>query len=157
MLVVDESGVSKKCIQSVGVKRQYSGAGVGIENCQVGVFLGYASEYGHVLIDRALYLPKEWVADASRRQAANVPEEMTFATKPQLARKLLERALTAQILHRWITGDANYGDDRQLRGWLETQKECYVFGITSDHLLYNAGAHQRFDEIATSLPASAWQ
>lgn len=157
VLVVDESGFLKKGKRSVGVKRQYSGAAGGIENCQVGVFLGYTSEYGHALIDRALYLPKDWIADASRRRAANVPETMTIATKPSLARGLLERALTAQIPHSWITGDSIYGGDWQLRGWLEQHKEWYVLGATRDHLLYYEGARQRFDEIAASLPISAWR
>lgn len=157
VLVVDESGFVKKGKHSAGVKRQYSGAAGGIENCQVGVFVGYTSEHGYALIDRALYLPKDWIADASRCQAAHVPAGMSFATKPQLARRLLEHALTAQIPHRWVTADAIYGDDWQLRGWLEAHKEWYVLGVTRDLLLYYEGARQRLDEIAASLPASAWQ
>jgi SRSO17 transposase len=157
VLVLDDTGFLKKGQHSAGVKRQYSGAAGGIENCQVGVFLAYTSEHGHALIDRALYLPKDWIADAARRREAKIPEHLTFATKPQLARTLLERAFAAQIPHQWITGDSIYGDDWTLRQWLETQKRWYVLGVTRDHLLYDDGARRRFDEIAASLPVDAWQ
>jgi SRSO17 transposase len=95
VLVLDESGFLKKGTCSVGVKRQYSGTAGRIENCQVAVFLGYASCHGRALIDRALYLPEEWAADDERRMLAGVPEDVAFATKPKLGRAMLERALAA--------------------------------------------------------------
>lgn len=156
VLVVDETGFLKKGLHSAGVKRQYSGTAGGIENCQIGVFLAYASPAGYCLIDRALYLPKEWIADQARRQEAKIPTEIDFATKPQLARVLLERALVSGMPHQWISADAVYGDDWSLRLWLEAQREWYVLGVTRDHLLYYDGARQRFDEIAASLPPTAW-
>jgi SRSO17 transposase len=88
ILIVDETGFLKKGNKSVGVKRQYSGTAGRIENSQIGVFLAYCSPAGHALIDRALYLPKNWAEDESRRREAKVPELVTFSTKPQLAREM---------------------------------------------------------------------
>ena len=99
----------------MGVKRQYSGTAGRVENCQVGVFLCYASRHGAAFIDRALYLPKEWAADPERRAQAGVPETVAFQTKPALAMAMLERALDAGVPCRWVTGDAVYGGDRTLR------------------------------------------
>ena len=80
VLVLDETGFFKKGAKSAGVQRQYSGTAARIENCQVGVFLAYASRYGRTLIDRALYLPESWVADGARRAEAGIPEAVAFAT-----------------------------------------------------------------------------
>src|SRR5579884_1446571 len=93
VLVVDETGFLKEGTKSCGVARQYSGTAGRVENCQVGVFLGYASPRGRAGIDRALYLPEAWAADADRREAAGVPEEVGFRTKPRLAREMVARAL----------------------------------------------------------------
>src|SRR6187402_627006 len=87
VLVLDETGFVKKGSKSVGVQRQYSGTAGRIENCQIGVFLGYASRHGHALIDRELYLPKTWAGDEERRRIAWVPEDVSFATKPKLGIK----------------------------------------------------------------------
>src|SRR5919112_1730576 len=95
VLVLDETGFVKKGSKSVGVQRQYSGTAGRIENCQIGVFLGYASRHGHALIDRGLYLPEVWANDPARRNAAGVPVETVFATKPQLGRQILARAFSA--------------------------------------------------------------
>ncbi len=92
VLIVDETGFLKKGDKSVGVQRQYSGTAGRIENCQVGVFLAMASSRGRALIDRALYLPKDWCEDQARRSEAGVPPEVKFATKPQLAVTMLRRA-----------------------------------------------------------------
>ena len=93
VLVVDETGFLKKGSKSVGVKRQYSGTAGRIENCQIGVFLAYASPQGRALLDRELYLPAEWAEDRARRQEAGVPQQVSFQTKPQLAKVMLQRAL----------------------------------------------------------------
>ena len=85
VLVIDETGFLQKGTKSVGVKRQYSGTAGRIENCQIGVFLAYATPRGRTFLDRELYLPEEWAADTERRAEAGVPEPITFATKPQLA------------------------------------------------------------------------
>ena len=88
VLVMDETGYLKKGTKSVGVKRQYSGTAGRTENCQIGVFLAYASPRSRTFLDRELYLPKEWAADAERREEAGVPKEIAFATKPPLARRM---------------------------------------------------------------------
>ena len=104
MLVIDETGFLKKGRHSAGVARQYSGTAGRIENCQIGVFLGYASRLGHTLLDRELYLPKEWTNDRARCRQAGIPEDRRFATKPQLAQQMLARAFAAgvpgQVGHR---------------------------------------------------------
>ena len=131
VLVLDETGFVKKGTRSVGVKRQYSGTAGRIENCQVAVFLGYASQHGRALIDRALYLPEEWAADDERRMLAGVPEDVSFATKPKLGRALLERAVAAGVPCAWVATDSVYGGDYALRLWLERQPLGYVLAVTS--------------------------
>jgi SRSO17 transposase len=135
VLVLDETGFLKKGTKSVGVQRQYSGTAGRIENCQIGVFLGYASRHGHALIDRALYLPESWAHDPARRRAAGVPEAVAFATKPQLGREMLERAFTAGVPCAWVTGDSVYGADSALRRTIETSGHGYVMAVTSAHHL----------------------
>src|SRR5215204_7132807 len=105
VLVVDETGFLKKGTKSAGVQRQYSGTAGRLENCQIGVFLAYASARGRTFLDRELYLPKEWATDRERRQEAAVPDTVAFRTKPQLARAMLERALDAGVPAAWVTGD----------------------------------------------------
>lgn len=95
VLTVDETGFQKKGTKSCGVARQYSGTAGRVENCQVGVFLGYATAKGRALLDRALYLPKDWAADADRRDEAGIPDGVEFATKILLARRMVERAVAA--------------------------------------------------------------
>src|ERR671929_38261 len=119
VLVVDETGFLKKGTKSVGVARQYSGTAGRTENCQVGVFLAYASPKGRAFLDRALYLPRGWAEDASRRAEAGVPGEVRFATKGRLAKVLLQRAFAAGVPAAWVTGDTTYGTDPGLRPWLE--------------------------------------
>jgi SRSO17 transposase len=120
VLILDETGFVKKGTKSVGVQRQYSGTAGKVENCQIGVFLAYASCHGHVLVDRALYLPREWATDALRRQEAAVPETVTFQTKPELGWALLERAQANGLEARWVLGDTVYGNDPRLRARLDS-------------------------------------
>jgi SRSO17 transposase len=131
VLVLDETGFLKKGTCSVGVKRQYCGTAGRIENCQVAVFLGYASCHGRALIDRALYLPEEWAADEERRMLAGVPEDVALATKPKLGRAMLERAVAAGVPCAWVAADSVYGGDYALRLWLERQPIGYVVAVTS--------------------------
>ena len=153
VLIVDETGFVKKGAHSAGVQRQYSGTAGRIENCQIGVFLVYASARGHTFLDRALYLPRSWTAQARRGRAAGIPATVGFATKPRLARQMLQRALEAGVPARWVTGDSVYGSDRQLRHFLESRHVAYVLGVTSNYPLrpYTAGA------FAARLPKKAWQ
>jgi SRSO17 transposase len=157
VLVLDESGFLKKGTHSVGVKRQYSGTAGRVENCQIGVFLGYASDKGQVLIDRSLYLPQEWAANEERRREAKVPADVTFATKPELGRQMLERAFTAGVPAQWVAGDSVYGGDRRLRVWLEEQQRWFVLGISQNEPLWSSFYQQRADERAATLPEEVWQ
>jgi SRSO17 transposase len=96
VLVVDETADLKKGTASAGVQRQYSGTAGRVENCQVAVFLSYASRSGHALIDRELYLLRSWTGDPARCAAAGIPDTTVFATKPKLARAMIARALDAR-------------------------------------------------------------
>jgi SRSO17 transposase len=135
VLVLDETGFLKKGTKSAGVQRQYSGAAGRIENSQIGVFLGYASQHGRALLDRALYLPKEWAEDADRRRAARVPETVAFTTKPKLGLAMLERARAAGVPFLWVTGDSVYGADHAIRRWAERHQRGYVLAVTSGQRL----------------------
>ena len=128
VLVIDETGFLKKGTKSVGVARQYSGTAGRVENCQVGVFLTYATARGRTFLDRELYLPEAWAGDLllARRAAAGVPEGIRFATKPQLARRMIAGALAAGVACAWVTGDSVYGNDGKLREWLEERRQPYV-------------------------------
>ncbi|MCF2133789.1 IS701 family transposase [Mycetohabitans endofungorum] len=158
VLIVDETGFVKKGEHSVGVQRQYSGTAGRIENSQVGVFLCYAGEKGSAFIDRELYLPKAWTEEPARCAAAGVPETVKFATKPQLARQMLERALEAGVPCGWVTGDEVYGGDRRLRLWLESRKQPFVMAVAKNEPLWWQGpTYVRAQRIAQSVPARAWQ
>ena len=153
VLVLDETGFVKKGTKSVGVQRQYAGTAGRIENCQIGVFLGYASRHGHVLIDRALYLPEAWAGDALRRAEAGVPEAVAFATKPKLGRIMLERALAAGVPCAWVTGDSVYGADHALRRSIEQHGRGYVLAVTSAQRL----GRKPVADWREDLPAKVWQ
>ena len=157
VLIVDETGFLKKGTKSAGVQRQYSGTAGRIENCQIGVFLAFAGRNGHALLDRELYLPKEWAGDADRRAAARIPEDVAFATKPQLAERMLNRAWKAGVKAAWVTGDAVYGNDVRFRRALETNGQPYVLAVKSDQRLYDGRWRDRVDAIADRLPAKAWR
>lgn len=136
VLVVDETGFIKKGLHSVGVQRQYSGTAGRIENCQIGVFLAYASAHGRALMDRELYLPQSWAQDTARRTGAAIPQDVTFATKPELAQRMIERAVAAQVPFAWITGDEVYGDNRSLRVWLEQKELHFVLALASNQYVW---------------------
>jgi SRSO17 transposase len=157
VLVVDETGFLKKGTKSAGVQRQYSGTAGRIENCQIGVFLAFAGREGRALLDRELYLPKEWAGDAARRKAAGVPAEVTFATKPRLAERMLRRAWRLGVKAVWVTGDAVYGGDVKFRRFLESAGQPYVLAVRSDQRLYDGRWRDRVDAIAGRLPARSWR
>ena len=161
VLIVDETGFLKKGTKSAGVARQYSGTAGRIENCQIGVFLAYASGNGHALIDRELYLPKEWAEDPARRAAAGIPKQVAFATKPALARRMIARAIAADVPFAWVLGDEVYGSDRRLRIDLEQQERPFVLAIRSNEKLWSTlddrtGQHTAA-ALAAALPEAAWQ
>ena len=135
VLVLDETGFLKKGNKSAGVGRQYSGTAGRIENSQIGVFLGYASRHGRVLLDRALYLPKDWAQDRLRRAKAHIPDEVAFTTKPMLGLAMLDRARAAGVPFAWITGDSVYGGVYALRQWAEQHRCGYVLTVASNQHL----------------------
>jgi SRSO17 transposase len=161
VLVVDETGFLKKGTHSVGVARQYSGTAGRIENCQIGVFLAYASPRGRAFLDRALYLPRDWAEDAGRREAAGVPPDIAFRTKPHLARAMLEGAFDAGVPAAWVTGDEVYGGDRRLRVWLEDRRVAHVLAVKCTEPLWAATARGPAQVTAAALAAgalaAAWQ
>jgi SRSO17 transposase len=158
VLVADETGDLKKGTATAGVQRQYTGAAGRIENAQVAVYLGYAGERGHALIDRELCLPRSRADDPARCAAAGIPAETGFATKPQLARRMIERAVTARVPFSRVAGDEVYGDNGPLRAWLEEQQIRYALAVSCDHRV-PAGASRalRADELARRVPRRAWQ
>jgi SRSO17 transposase len=157
VLVVDETGDVKKGRASAGVQRQYSGTAGRVENCQVAVFLSYASPAGHTLIDRELYLPGSWTSDPARCAAAGIPEGTVFATKPKLARAMIGRALDAGTPAAWVTGDEVYGADPGLRADLERRRIGYVLAVAAVHRVTTRAGTCQARQIAARLPRRAWQ
>jgi SRSO17 transposase len=157
VLVVDETGDVKKGTRTVGVQRQYSGTAGRVENCQVAVYLTYASRHGHAGIDRAVYLPAGWADDPGRRQAAGVPDGVGFATKPLLALAMIEQALDAGVPANWVTGDEVYGDNPALRAALEARGIGYVLAVSASHHAPTAAGPVRVDRLTSRLPRRAWQ
>src|SRR6185436_16716636 len=109
VLVIDETGFLKQGKASCGVARQYTGSAGKITNCQIGVFATYVSRHGHAFIDRALYLPKSWTDDPARLKATYVTSSVAFATKPQLAARMLARAVATAVPFQWVAADTVYG------------------------------------------------
>jgi SRSO17 transposase len=158
VLIIDDTGDLKKGHHSVGVQRQYTGTAGRIENAQIGVFLGYASQAGYTLIDREIYLPRSWTDDRDRCAAAGVPDQVRFATKITLARRMLTRALCAGIGAAWATADEFYGGDRHLRQDLQARRVGYVLAVAKSHRVTTCAAigPQRVDQIVAQLPAQSW-
>jgi SRSO17 transposase len=157
VLVLDETGFLKKGTKSAGVQRQYSGTAGRVENCQIGVFLAYATREGRTFLDRELYLPQSWADDRPRRAEAGIPPEVKFATKPALGRRMIERAQQAGVPFRWVTGDEVYGNDSQMRRWLEGRKIFYVLAVSCQYQVFYDGARQWAAEIAKALPQKQWK
>jgi SRSO17 transposase len=155
ILVVDETGFLKKGKKSAGVAPQYSGTAGGRANCQIGVFLLYASPKGAAFLDRDLYLPEEWTQDRVRCREAGVPETAGFATKGALAQRMLARAFAAGVRVAWVVGDTIYGSD-ELRTWLQTQQQPYVLAVAETHSVWVAGQAQPVGLVAALLPDETW-
>ena len=156
VLILDETGFLKKGTRSAGVARQYTGTAGRIENAQVGVFLAYASRHGTAFLDRALYLPQEWTDDPKRCERAGIPEGTAFATKPQLAKRMLAHAFNAGVPAAWVTGDEVYGADGNLRRWLEQEGRAYVLAVRSNQSVWVGFQQARVGALAASLPKRAW-
>ncbi|WP_319022700.1 IS701 family transposase [Halomonas sp. 3F2F] len=154
VLVVDETGFLKKGHHSVGVKRQYSGTAGRIENCQIGVFLGYASCWGQGLVDRALFLPQDWADDRERCRQAGIPEDVSHKTKTALAREMLSRTLDRGVTARWVTGDAVYGDSFQLRWTLEERGQGYVMAVNRKAYVWQGLEQRKVGDLLEALPGN---
>jgi SRSO17 transposase len=157
VLVLDETGFLKKGAKSAGVARQYTGAAGRIENAQVGVFLAYTSRHGTAFLDRALYLPREWTDDPDRCLAAGVPEGTAFATKPALAKAMLERAFAVGVPAAWVTGDEVYGGDGGLRRWLEGGRRPYVLAVRANQYVWSDFRQATVAALAKTLPKRSWR
>jgi SRSO17 transposase len=157
VLVIDETGDLKKGTTTVGVKRQYTGTAGRVENAQVAVDLVYATDAGHALIDRELYLPRSWTDDPDRCRAAGIPDQVGFATKPALATTMICRALDAGVPAAWVAGDEVYGANPGLRAELEARGVGYVLAVACDHRVRTGGATHRADALLKRVPARAWQ
>lgn len=159
VLVIDETGFLKQGKASCGVSRQYTGSAGKITNCQIGVFAAYVSHHGHAFIDRALYLPKVWTSDSERMDAAHVPMETRFATKPALAVQMIARTIAAHVPFAWVAADSVYGvgDVEQA---LRRARKGYVLGVGSNHHFGSwVGKPAVFGtagEIAQDLDPAAW-
>ena len=154
VLVIDETGFVKQDPQSAGVARQYSGGAGRRENQQIGGFLLYASERGAAFLDRALYLPDEWMGDAARRAEAPIPAQVGFATKGERARDLLARAFAAGAPARWVAGDTVHsgaGGRRRLQG----QGRRYVLAVPSTHGIWTRAHQQTVEQLMGRLLSAA--
>jgi SRSO17 transposase len=180
VVIVDETGFPKKGTKSVGVKRQYSGTLGRVENCQIGVFLGYHATKGHALLDRRLFLPEEWANDRPRREAAGVPEGVIFRTKPELALAMVADAVASGLPFRWVTGDSVYGDSPGFCQGVRALEKWYVLDSSADARVWTrppkvippghkpkrgrattkpkvVDKPSRVDEVVADLPAGAWR
>jgi SRSO17 transposase len=157
VLIADETGFIKKGTRSAGVQRQYSGTAGRTENCQIGVFLAYASRHGHALIDRELYLPQSWTDDRDRCRAAGIPQEVEFATKPRQAQAMIARAIEAGVPFGWFTGDEVYGQAKWLQDWLQERGVFYVMAIRCCDTVPTEDGEQRADALISALSPQCWQ
>ncbi len=159
--IVDESGFLKKGKKSAGVERQYSGTAGRVENCQIGVFLAYATTSECAYVDAQLYLPETWTEDPARCREAGIPKEVVFQTKPQLAQRMLERAHAEDGPVDWVLADEVYGKCKELRQSLEERRQSYVLAVSRNVKVRLPGQKayraRRVDEVVAGLPADAWQ
>ena len=163
VLILDDTGFVKKGVHSAGVhsagvQRQYSGTAGRVENCQIGTFLAYASDHGHALIDRELYLPESWTTDRERCRAAGVPGAVAFMTKPRQGMAMLDRAIVAGLPFSWVTADEAYGQVKYVRVWLEERDVAYVLATEcNDTLVTVEAGQQHAEDIIAGLPVRAWR
>ena len=155
-LVIDDTGFLKKGKKSCGVKRQYTGTAGKIENCQIGVFLTYASSKGHSPIDRRLYIPEEWMEDKERLKEAGVPETAKFQTKPQMGLEMIQEATKAGVPYKWVTGDSAYGDYREIRRWLEKNNKYYVMCVSGKEHIWCGNKKISVAKVLKDLKEDAW-
>jgi SRSO17 transposase len=152
VFALDDTGFVKKGLRSAGVARQYTGTTGKVDNCQIGVFLAYASSKGRALIDRELYLPASWTEDRDRCTRAGVPDEVGFATKPQLGIAMLARAHAAGVLAgSWVTADEAYGQNPTFRTWLAERGVPFVVATRNDDVLISPDGHRRQAKVLATI------
>jgi SRSO17 transposase len=164
VLVVDSSGFPKKGQASCGVARQWCGRLGKVDNCQVGVFLGYAAPGGHAPLDRRLFLTQDWAADRKGRRRTQVPKEIVFQEKWRIALDLLDRS-GPDVLHAWIVGDDEFGRATEFRAALRWRHERYVLDVPANTLVREVAMRadgkrppfERADAWAARQPASRWK
>jgi SRSO17 transposase len=137
VLVLDGSGFPKQGKHSVGVARQWCGNLGKEDNCQVGIFLAYASEKGHTLLDRRLYLPRSWAEDRDRRIECHVPDIVSFKTNWELGWEMYLEARRQGVPHGWVTGDEDFGKVHALADHLHTYGQAYVFEVATNCSVYD--------------------
>lgn len=120
------------------------------------MFLAYSTPHGHALIDRKLYLPKEWAKDKDRRAEAHIPNEVSFATKPRLGQAMLTQALEAGVQAKWVCADSVYGCDYRFRQSIADRDLGYVVEVRNDQRVWMGPRHRRVREVAAQLPAASW-
>src|SRR6185295_13123656 len=153
VLVIDETGFLKQGKASCGVARQYTGSAGKITNCQIGVYASYVSRHGHAFIDRALYLPKEWTDEPARLKAAHVPSDVGFATKPQIARRMIARAIAAKVPFSFVATDTVYGTG-MIETLLRNAGKGYVLGVAANHVFHSWGKPQFVSGTAATIAQS---
>ncbi len=141
---------------TVGVQRQYTGTSWRIENSQVAVDLVYAGMRGHAAVDRELCIPRSWTSDPDRCRAAGLGEDTVFATKPELARTMIERFPEAGHHVGWVTGDEVYGGNPKLRTALEERGIGYVLAAACSAEVPTRAGKLRADALARKVPKRAW-
>jgi SRSO17 transposase len=157
--ILDESGQEKKGDLTVGAKRQYVGCAGRVSNAINVVYCSFATRAGHALVGARPYLPAEWATDDKRREQAGVPEEVVFATEPELGRQILADLHAEGRLPAWVTGDEVYGRDPGLRAWLESEQvnTGYVLGISkSTRIAFATGTTVRADSVLKTLMTCDW-
>jgi SRSO17 transposase len=158
VLIVDETGFLKKGTKSAGVGRQYSGTAGRIENSQIGVFLAYSAPRGRALIDRELYLPKDWTSERERCRDAGIADTVGFATKQVLAQRMIERAVEAAVPFGWVTADELYGQDTKFRLWLEAADIPHVVCVPKSAMVVSMELTKaRVQRVIAELSDTAWQ
>jgi len=160
ILVADPTGFAKKGTKSVGVQRQYSGTLGRIDNCQIATFLAYVtSRRDRVLIDCRLYLPENsWTAHPERCAEAGVPPDVTFMTRPQQVREMIESARAAKVPFAWFTADEEFGQNPGLCAYLENEQLPYVMAIPKNTTFRDAsGTTHEIEKYAKRLAPNTWQ
>jgi len=156
VIAFDPSSFPKRGTHSVGVKRQWCGHRGKVDNCQVGVYMGYVSRHDHALLDFRLYLPKEWARDKQRRQEGHVPEDVAYRTRPEQCLEMLDM-WGAQVLHGWVTGDDELDRHTRFRHALQERGERYVLGVPCTTTMRDLEAPSPAYQGRGRRPKAPWQ